>query len=273
MLPPILEARRVAAEGSTDVTCELLRHLVRRSGSFSRVYVSFVRRPDGSPVLSPPLQDALRELGFSPTARLAPKMTRLVPLSGPVDLSDSAWKGVRRQARAMEKFPVELRPITDPAWADRMRELKIETYRRSGGCPPPADYRALCTAAAASPDSVHLIGCFRTDRSGFPSLVGWDFATCDGALATAELGARGSEVINGQWPPSGYWTLLACIDWAGRRGARFFDLGGITAEDAPNFAQLRGVNEFKARFGGTIVPGFETEFVVRTRVDRWLSKD
>ena len=273
IVPPIVEARRISCAMPAEILTALLESLLEHAGAVRRVYLSFDlgvgRHADSLPH---EVATLLATHGFAPTARRAPMHTRVVPLDAPVDVGAPAWKGVRRPLRALARFPVIVRPIVDEALADRMCEIKRHTYERRVGSMPPLDYRAMIRAAARHPGRVHVVGCFRTDRDGPESLVAWDCATFNGVVGTSEHGARADVRIDDHALPSGDWALMACIRWAQEQGAVAFDLGGVTDADAPDFGHVKGINEFKARFGGDIVRGLEQEFVTRTVFDGMLSR-
>ena len=149
----------------------------------------------------------------------------------------------RRDIRAIEKLPVVVREITESRWVPRMKALLYATYERTGGQVQPGDWPARISLATMDPALTRLIGLFRTDRTDDASLVAFTWGLFHGDHATYEIGAseRQDDIKVPLLTPL-LWDLMR---WARRRGASWFDLGGVSAGGSDD--PLSGITEFKRR--------------------------
>ena len=206
---------------------------------------------------------ALNSVGFLPQRHSATSAhTALVDLAGgDVAVLHRFSRSTRRHLRGLATAPVEFRPVTDEGLAPRIKALKESTLARHGGNPNsfPLDYAAMISAANSAPNAFSLMGAFLTGRAGAEALVAWEFTTFDGVRALSEHAAMEQSILNDRTMPLGYGTLWASMRWAMARGARVFDLGGITVAGDTNHNAFASISQFKTGFGGAIVSGLEQE--------------
>jgi len=156
----------------------------------------------------------------------------------------------RRNIRATERSVIELRPIVDPAQGPRMDRLLEMTMARTGGERANERWDRRIAFAAEHPESVRIVGAYRTDREPHEALVGFAVGQHQGdhaeyhTAATARPGDLGRLSL-------GYAPVWDLILWARRSGAQWFDLGGITESTGDRPDPLAGVTEFKHFFTRT----------------------
>jgi lipid II:glycine glycyltransferase (peptidoglycan interpeptide bridge formation enzyme) len=177
----------------------------------------------------------------------------VVELGPTEDALLAALRPSARQAiRSVAKFPVQVRPVDDVAWAPRLEALSSESFARNG-----ARYEALWDWAGVielsrrAPDATRLVGLFRTDREGPEALLGFVWGWWNGRSVSYFAGAssRPSDLRRVQ---IGYPLVWDLIVWAKRAGAAWFDLGGVTAGTAGSGDPVGGISDFKRHFSSAI---------------------
>jgi hypothetical protein len=162
-------------------------------------------------------------------------------------------QGVRQNIRALAKFPVELRPIRDPAHAARMGALMTETLARTGARHVPQDYAAIVRFAVGHPALSRLMGIYRTDVTGPDALIAFAWGVVQGDHVAYDIGAS-ARVPEFKNLSLGYPLLWDLITWARGRGADWFDFGGVshgTSESEDD--RLGRISDFKRRFEKSVV--------------------
>lgn len=152
----------------------------------------------------------------------------------------------RRHVRALGKgkFPLALREIDDPALGDRMNALLEETMARTGGTYHPVDWPAVLATTRANPGLSRVVGLFRTDVEGDAALLAYTWGRHHGDHAEYHVGASTRDPAIRT--PLAYPLMWELITWARRTGARWFDLGGVTAGGGDD--PLGGISDFKRYF-------------------------
>jgi hypothetical protein len=158
----------------------------------------------------------------------------------------------RRDIRVIARNSVEVCPIEDPVWADRIEALFHESMSRTGGHAAQHDWAARIDLARTAPTLARIVGLFKTPIAGPDALVAFagsyhhgDYAHYDASGATRSSGVRG---------PLSYALLWDLICWAKANSAKWFDFGGVTfgrlqdSDDA-----LGGISDFKRRFTQNLV--------------------
>ncbi|MBD0320265.1 MAG: GNAT family N-acetyltransferase [Gemmatimonadetes bacterium] len=162
-------------------------------------------------------------------------------------LFSALHRSARRNVREAEKQGLELRPISDPALADRLDALLEETMARTGGRYVPQDWAGRMKLAAERPELARLVGLFIKDATGPESLLAFAFGCAHGdhgqysdAASTRATDVRVSLA---------YPLLWDIILWAKRGGMSWFDLGGVTRGNLGDEADpLGGISDFKRFF-------------------------
>ena len=194
------------------------------------------------------LEGHARSLGFSRVEEpRSYEHTLLVALDGDeTSIFASIHKTARQNVRAADKNPVQVRPIDDPAFFDRLDELSRETYDRTGGRYDPADWARIVALSAAHPSASRLVGLFRTDRTGPASLLAfaWGCGHGDHAHYSRAASTRNTDLRM----PLMYPVVWDLIRWARANGARHFDFGGVTLGNQHSADPLGGISDFKRYF-------------------------
>lgn len=180
--------------------------------------------------------------------------TGLVDLTPSLDEVFAGFhKTCRRNVRAVDKNPTELRPVVDPSFAPRLEALLRESYARTGGAPHSWDWRAVIAGSAEHPTLSRVAGLFRTDGAGSraDSLIAFDWGIHHGSHA--QVVAGGATRHSGLRMPMAYGTCWDLIRWAREHGARVFDLGGITQATETGHDPMESISDFKRYFNPTVL--------------------
>jgi hypothetical protein len=175
------------------------------------------------------------------------------------ELFGSLHHSARRKIRQLAKHPVVVRPVSDPALAERLNDLLQQTLARTGGRFYQRDWRRRIELSNAHPQISRIVGLFRTDESGPDSLLAyaWGCHGGDHAFYSEAASTRDSGEVR---MPLAYGVMWDLIVWAKRTGARWFDLGGITHGSHGGEDRLGGISDFKRYF---------SQRVLRVR-DEWI---
>jgi lipid II:glycine glycyltransferase (peptidoglycan interpeptide bridge formation enzyme) len=157
----------------------------------------------------------------------------------------------RRHIRAVAKHPVEVRPIDSPEFASRLDELVKDTFVRTGGDAERQDWAALIRFSARHPELSRIVGLFRTDRGGPPSLLAFTHGLHHGD--SAEYCTAASTRDPDVRVPQTYVLAWDLFRWAKQHGAKVFDFGGITPVSNDGSDPLQGISAFKRFFSKTEV--------------------
>ena len=159
----------------------------------------------------------------------------------------------RRKIRAIEKHPIELRPVTDAVYSDRMNELLQQTFARTGGRVKERNWQERIELSQKHPNISRIVGLFRKDASGPDALLAYAWGCRSGdhvyyseAASTRDTGEQRIALAYGVM-----WDLIL---WAKRTGARVFDFGGITRGSHGAEDRLGGISDFKRYFSQQLVP-------------------
>jgi hypothetical protein len=167
-------------------------------------------------------------------------------------LFQSLHHSTRRKLRQIEKQPVAIRLVDDPAFSARMNALAEETFARTHGEFKPRDWAARIKLSNDNPDVSRIIGLFRTDTTGPDALLAYawgchsnDFVYYSEAASTRDSASQKIALAYGLM-----WDLIL---WAKRTGAQWFDMGGITRGTHKGEDPLGGISDFKRYFTQNIV--------------------
>jgi hypothetical protein len=152
----------------------------------------------------------------------------------------------RRNIRAVDKKPVSIRPIRDPDYAGRMRELLCKSFARTGKNAPRLDWARLIGFSERHPDLSRIVGLFREGAQGPEALLAYTWGCFHGDCAHYSVGA--SARPDDLRMPLTYGLMWDLIVWAKTGGAKVFDLGGITGAPVGAEGAVAGIARFKRYF-------------------------
>jgi hypothetical protein len=250
----VLRASRVAPPANPahdDAVAAAFADVLRRTPRALRLEVqAFSRDADRRAAFGA----ALARAGFRPAD--APNdytHTIAVALGRPDDeVLASFDRSARRNIRELAKHPVEIRPITDPALADRLTALHLETVARTGGASPAPDWDEPIRTTADTPDRSRFVGIFARDLDGPAALLAYAWGVHRGDRAEYVHG--GSTRDTPHRIALAYPLLWDLIAWANAHGATWFDMGGVTMGTRADVNDpLGGISDFKRFFSRDVV--------------------
>jgi hypothetical protein len=192
----------------------------------------------------------LAALGFKRVARprtyQATLALDLTP--GPDGLLRSFDGDTRRSIKAPAKRGLELRPVEDTMFADRIAGMVAQTFSRTGGRPPHFPWHTIVDVSAREPGLSRISGVFDPHIPGPESLVSFAWGVTRDGYTTYEAGAtlRRKDLGNTSLSYAPVWDLLL---WAGNNGSTWFDFGGVTAGAHGSAGDpVGGISAFKRSF-------------------------
>lgn len=177
----------------------------------------------------------------------------------------------RRDIRAMSKYPLQCRPITDPALSARMNDLLGVSMSRTGGRFEETRWADVLAFIATDPSRGALVGVFRTDVVGTDALVGYvlGYRHADTVQYSTAACARLNEIR----APLLYAPTWELMRWGKQNGAKWFDFGGITAGSRESGDRAGGISDFKRYFCEEVTSvGAEMVFSPVPRLSRLATK-
>lgn len=239
-LPPETHAAAVAALGE----------LGRQRSRVLRIHVEAFQV---DPAASDSLAAALHEGGFQ-RVRRPRRYTQTLRIDLTPDdpaILASLHATARRHMRAVAKHPVEVRPIEDPLFAERLTTLDRETRARTCGGVPGRDWTRILGLSRQHPTLSRVAGLFRQGVSGPDALLSYAWGCHHGDHAHYETAAstRCPELRL----PLGYALVWDLLRWAKSHGATWFDFGGAGEMLAAGEERLAGILEFKRYFTDQVV--------------------
>lgn len=251
----VLKAERLGASlgaSCRDSVLSALVHEVRKDSRVMRVVVQVFAR---EPVDREALTSSLSAFGFRRAEHAhCYSHTIAVDLTQSDDaLFASFGSSARRNIKAIAKYPVTLREITDPALERRLNDLVNLSMSRTGGPSRSRDWSKRIEFSARFPNLSRIVGLFRNDATNGPeSLVAFVWGRNHGDHVEYEAGAcaRMSDLRI----PLTYALVWDLIQWAKRNGATWFDMGGVTQGSlADGHDRLSGISDFKRHFSQQVV--------------------
>lgn len=234
-----------------------LRKLARTEPRVLRVNVELVlRTPEEHAVVA----SRLSAVGFTRVARIRHYThTLVVDLAGTEDeILASFSQTTRRDLRAWSERPVEMRPISDARYADRLNALARETFARTGGVWHPRPWPARIALCAAEPNASRLVGLFRAGRDDPDALLAYAWGCNHGDHVHYD--DAGSTRVDDIKVSMMYPLMWDLIRWAKQQGCAWFDMGGAIEAGATDDPRA-GISDFKRRFSKVMVEvGAEWEY-------------
>jgi len=201
------------------------------------------------------LAATLTALGFEKVKRQRNYHTTLaLDLTPPADELLRALDGdTRRSIRAPIKHDMELRPVADAAFANRLADLIAQTFARTHGDTPQLPWENIIAVSQREPELSRITGVFRPNVTGPESLLSFAWGIRRGEDTRYEAGATLRRTDLGSMS-LGYAPLWDLVLWAKRSGSKWFDFGGVTpglraTPDDP----LGGISAFKRSFCDNVV--------------------
>jgi hypothetical protein len=249
----LLRVERYTPPPSADAEAamlEALREHARRDGRVLRVSLEIHCREPGRRATT---ERVLDRLGFVRCATSRRYEHTLAIDLHPTEaaLMEALHSTARKNIRTAAKHPVEVRPVEEPVWAERLAALLEESMGRTGGRAKPYDWPGLIAFSGRFPELSRIVGLFRKDVSGPESLVA--FALGFGHGEYAHYDASGATRTSGIRIPMTYPLLWDLILWAKRSSALWFDLGGVTVSQEDGQDALEGISSFKRFFSREVV--------------------
>jgi hypothetical protein len=199
------------------------------------------------------LGEALSAFGFRSTPVSGYAETLAIDLApGEPELFASLHHSTRRKLRQLEKQPLVIKPIADPSLSDRMNNMLLETYARSGGSVQPRDWGARIELSLQHPEVSRIVGLFHADASGPEALLAYAWG-CHGGDHVYYSEAASTRNTGDQRFALAYGVMWDLILWAKRTGASWFDMGGITRGSHTDEDPLGGISDFKRYFSQNLV--------------------
>lgn len=171
---------------------------------------------------------------------------------GEEEIFRSLHHSARRKIRQVEKQGLAIRSVVDGSLAGRMNDMLLETFARTGGSIQPRNWEERIEHSRVNPDVSRIVGLFRTDVDGPPSLLAyaWGCHSGDHVFYSEAASTRHTGDLR---IPVAYGVMWDLILWAKRTGASVFDMGGITRGTHMDGDPLGGISDFKRYFSQEVV--------------------
>ena len=230
-----------------DTALEALTFFARNEPRVLRLQLNLFLR-DGHQAIS----EKLEQLGFREVRPASSYRNTLT-----IDLKPSEeeifaalGKSARKRIREVMKMNLRSVVITEPAYAERIKQLQEEALQRTGGHVFQEDWQKVLNLSREHPELSRVFGLFlgAEDTPENMGAFGWVCNHGDhGEYRAAGSKSRGDVRI-----PFGYLLVWEMIRWSKATGAEWFDMGGVTVE-GENRAELEGISAFKRYFTHDVV--------------------
>lgn len=258
------------ADADLGAAADALARLVRDDARTLRLDVELFS-PDAAARAH--VAGALAERGFhrATVPNVYVDTLRLDLAPGEDALFAALHRSARRNIREVEKQGLEVRPVTDPALAERLDALLADTLARTGGRHVPQDWTGRMRLAAAHPELGRMVGLFRRGRADADALLAFAWG-CNHGDHGQYSDAASTRAVDVRIPLA-YALLWDLVCWSRRNGAAWFDLGGVTRGTLGDDGDpLGGISDFKRFFTRDLVSVGEEwvldSFTVRARFAR-----
>jgi lipid II:glycine glycyltransferase (peptidoglycan interpeptide bridge formation enzyme) len=140
--------------------------------------------------------------------------------------------------------------ITDPIYAEKLKELQQQAFERTGGHNSSLDWRQVLKMSQEFPQLSRVAGLF-LDEDTSPEKMEAFLWVCNHG-DHVEYRAAGSTRRSDVRIPYGYQLAWEMIPWAKAVGAEWFDMGGVTLAEGDR-PELDGISRFKRYFSRNVV--------------------
>lgn len=187
----------------------------------------------------------------SPTQRMYRKTLAVDLHRSEEEIFAGLQSKARRDVKAPAKRGLELHPITEQVFANELRVLSNEAFRRTNGSDESRPWERIIELSARHPELSRVVGLFDPRTPGAAGLVAFAWGCCHGSYASYEAGGSVRRADLGS-TPVGYAPVWDLIKWArANTTAAWFDLGGVS-EREPGDTRA-GIAEFKRYFSDDLV--------------------
>lgn len=247
-----------------------VRALADRESRVLRLNIEVVlRTPEEHRIVA----ERMRAAGFHALEHLRQyRDTLVIDLAGSEEALLASFSATtRRDLRGWAERPVEMRPIEDTRYGDRLNVIARETFGRTGGAFVPRPWAERIALCKELPNASRLVGLFRTGREDPDALLAYAWGCAHGDHAHYD--DAGSTRVDDIKVSMMYPLMWDLIRWAKQQGCSWFDMGGAVPADAEDDPRL-GISDFKRRFSKEMLAvGAEWEFEPhpgRARIARGL---
>ena len=230
-----------------DIALEAVADLAKKEPRVLRLRLNIFSR-NGQQAIS----EKLGQLGFR---EVRPPSSYRHTLA--IDLKpseDEVFAGLGRSARKRirEVMKMNLRSvaITEPVYAERIRELQGEALQRTGGHIAQEDWQRVLQMSRENPNLSRVFGLFMGEEDTPENMGAFGWVCSHGDHG--EYRAAGSTRRTDVRIPFGYLLVWDMIRWSKETGAEWFDMGGVTLAEGDEPA-LEGISEFKKFFSQDVV--------------------
>ena len=194
----------------------------------------------------------MRAAGFTPLSSIRHyRDTLIIDLAGTEDqLLASFSTTTRRDLRGWAERPVEMRPLEDARYGERLNQLAQETFGRTGGDFAPRPWAERIALCRELPHASRLVGLFRAGRDDPDALLAYAWGCAHGDHAHYD--DAGSTRVDDIKVSMMYPLMWDLIRWAKQQGCSWFDMGGAVPAEAKDDPR-RGISDFKRRFSKEMV--------------------
>ena len=221
--------------------------LVRKDPWILRSFVSVFSRDRRDAI-----GELLKELGFREV--LPPnayRYTLVIDLKPSEDeIFAALGKSARKRIRETLKMSFRSIVISDPVYADRLKELQQQALRRTGGHSSPQNWPGILRMSNEHPNLSRVFGFFLGENTSPEEMAAFGWVCNHGDHGEYRSGGSKS---GGEVRISLSSLLLwDMIRWAKAAGAEWFDMGGVTLADGDE-PELEGISNFKRYFSREVV--------------------
>lgn len=196
--------------------------------------------------------EVLKEIGFREVqAPSTYRYTLVIDLRPSEDAIFASFStNARRRIRETTKMCLRSMVITDPIYAEKLKELQQQAFERTGGHNSSLDWRQVLKMSQEFPQLSRVAGLF-LDEDTSPEKMEAFLWVCNHG-DHVEYRAAGSTRRSDVRIPYGYQLAWEMIPWAKAVGAEWFDMGGVTLAEGDR-PELDGISRFKRYFSRNVV--------------------
>jgi hypothetical protein len=228
-----------------DAVLARLREYAASSSRLIRVNLEFILRTNEQHAH---IGSTLRKLGFQPES--APRHYQeslVIALNrSETDVLKSFSSTTRNELRQWPKRPVDLRPIQQAKYVNRLNDITEETWARTSGWYVPRTWAQRIALCNQLPSRARLVGLFRAERDDPDALLAYAWGCAHGDHAHYDdAGSTRVTDINVSLVSPLLWDLIV---WAKDQRCEWFDMGGTLPDSAMQNDPRAGIDRFKRRF-------------------------